>query len=71
MSPKHSPKELPPVERLLSATLSSNREIVQFLYLASGEPYRLDIPIDEAFKLEELFIRLRRQIGSTLPRRPL
>lgn len=41
---------------------------MSFRYLAGAKSYELTMHLDEAFKLEELFVKIRTSIGETIPR---
>ena len=62
-----SPARLPHVERFTGVSLSPDG-IVSFHYLAGDKPYELTMLLDQAFELEELFVKIRRSLGEAIPR---
>ena len=58
---------LPPVESLTGVRLSPEG-IVSFPYLAGAKVYELTLHLDQAFELEELFVKSRTSLGHAIPR---
>jgi hypothetical protein len=68
--PDQELKQLPPVETVTGGGYQPTDGTVRIQYRSGSDIYELIWPADKAFELEELFIKIRHQIGQAHPRRP-
>jgi hypothetical protein len=62
------PERLPEAEEVDGMHYEPNTETVRLQYLSRGKLYELSMPLEEALKAEEWFIKIREQLGAHMRR---
>ena len=62
------PERLPEAEEVDGMYYESQTETVRLQYLSKGKTYELSMPLEEALKAEEWFIKIREQLGAHMRR---
>jgi hypothetical protein len=58
------PQKLPEAEVINGMHYEPHTETVRLQYLSRGKLYELSMPLEEALKAEEWFIKVREQLGA-------
>jgi hypothetical protein len=57
------PQKLPEAEEVNGMHYEPHTETVHLQYVSKGKTYELSMPLQEALKAEEWFIKVREQLG--------